>query len=252
MIIQYCSDLHLEFPENRKYLQNNPIEPVGEILILAGDILPFAIDHHNIDFFDIVSENFREIYWLPGNHEYYYSDISDFRDAQFQKIRDNVYVVNNCKVEVDDVNLVFSTLWTKIKPENEFTIVNGLSDFQVIKFKGGRFLPEQYNHLHNEALKFISQEITELNKQKSLVISHHVPTLLNYPEQYKNDGLNDAFAVELYDIIIKSGINYWIYGHHHCNVDGFKIGATKLTCNQMGYVKLKEHNSFSLRRTIKT
>ena len=36
MKIQYASDLHLEFAENRNFIENGGIEPVGEVLILAG------------------------------------------------------------------------------------------------------------------------------------------------------------------------------------------------------------------------
>ena len=39
MKIQYCSDLHLEFPMNKKHLKANPIKPEGEILLLADDIV---------------------------------------------------------------------------------------------------------------------------------------------------------------------------------------------------------------------
>jgi hypothetical protein len=34
-----------------------------------------------------------------------------------------------------------------------------------------------------------------------MVVKHHVPTFMQYPEQYQGDLLSEAFAVELHDFI---------------------------------------------------
>ena len=44
-------------------------------------------------------------------------------------------------------------------------------------------------------------------------------------------------------VIKESGIDYWIYGHSHYNVD-VEIGNTKCVSNQLGYVFHGEHESF--------
>ena len=38
MKIQYCSDLHMEFHENMRFMKSLPFEPVGDVLVIAGDV----------------------------------------------------------------------------------------------------------------------------------------------------------------------------------------------------------------------
>ena len=38
MKIQYASDLHLEFADNMSFIEHGGIEPVGDVLVLAGDV----------------------------------------------------------------------------------------------------------------------------------------------------------------------------------------------------------------------
>lgn len=122
MKVQYCSDLHLEFPENREYLKNNPLIPIGEILLLAGDILPLALINKPYDFFDYACDNFKQVYWIPGNHEYYNYDIKDVPKPLNEKIRENLFLVDNQKLKINDVNFIFSTLWSHINEQNRWKI----------------------------------------------------------------------------------------------------------------------------------
>lgn len=244
MKIQYCSDLHLEFPKNESFLNYHPLKVEGDILILAGDILLFKdIDEHRF-FFKFLSENFKYTYWIPGNHEYYFSDISERSNSFKEEYWKNIFLVNNVSVIHSGIKFIFSTLWSKISHQNEWQIQKGLSDFSVIKKDGGIFTPYDYNLLHQNCIDFIEKELSQNKQDKTVVVTHHVPTFMNYPEQYKESALNEAFATELFDLIEKSNIDYWIFGHSHENIFDFNIGKTILLTNQLGYVNYGENRKF--------
>lgn len=242
--IQYASDLHLEFPKNKDFLKINPLQPKGNVLLLAGDIVPFAVINKHADFFSYISDHFNMTYWIPGNHEYYYFDVAARSGMLCEKIRNNVLLVNNTSLRHGDIQFIFSTLWSKISADYQWQIEKGMSDFQVIKYQGYKFSAERFNQLHEDGLAFLAHELQGPNSLKKVVVTHHVPTLMHYPEQYKGDILNEAFAVELYDFIEADGPDYWIYGHHHHNTLDFKIGKTRLLTNQLGYVQAGEHGLF--------
>lgn len=250
MRIQYASDLHLEFPRNKEFINVNPIEPMGDILLLAGDIMPFTQLERLGSFLDGLVENFETTYWIPGNHEYYGGDMS-LRSGSFEeKIRENVILLNNSTITTAGYRLIFSTLWSQISVQNEQEVLYGLNDFNHIKVDGEPLTVSGYTARHKQALDFLNKELKKEVSEATVVITHHVPTFLHYPQQYKNDPLNEAFASELYDLITEARPDYWIYGHHHNNTTDFTIGKTKMLTNQLGYVAYGEHTRFQRQKTI--
>ena len=250
MLIQYCSDLHLEFPANRAFLASKPLAPRGRILLLAGDIVPFASMEAHEAFFDQLAANYNRIYWIPGNHEYYGSDARR-RSGSFQEnIRENLLLTNNTVVEEDGVRIILSTLWSHIGPRHASEIEQSLNDFNIINYGHRALRATDVNHLHAESLDFIRTELARPTEKKTIVVTHHAPTLFHYPEVYKSSILNEAFAVELFPLIYDSAVSYWIYGHHHFNTPDFNIGKTTLTTNQLGYVERRENRGFSPEKFI--
>jgi predicted phosphohydrolase len=250
MKIQYASDLHLEFKQNKEFLKANPLQPVGDVLLLAGDTVPFALMDKHEDFFSYVSDHFQSTWWIPGNHEYYYSDIADRSGMLNENIRSNIHLVNNVTVQQDWGRLIFSTLWSKINPVSQWQAEAGISDFHVIKWNSQRFTTTRFNQLHADSLRFIESELKAGSTKKTMVITHHVPTLMNYPEEYKSSDLNGAFVCELSNIMEVFSPDYWIYGHHHRNTRDFEIGNTRLLTNQIGYVQYNEHLLFNSNKYI--
>jgi predicted phosphohydrolase len=247
MKIQYCSDLHLEFPANKNYLKKNPIEPAGDILILAGDIVLFSHIYAEKSFFDYLSDNFQHVYWLPGNHEYYRSDFNQ-RTGTFQEnIRSNVTLLNNTNIVHQDTRLVFSTLWSQIDPTKELVIKKVMSDFKLITINGRVINIDDYNNLHADCLSFLKSQLTTPTTQRTIVATHHRPTFLNYPEQYRHSELNTAFATELYNLIETSHASHWIFAHTHETLPDTTIGQTILTTNPLGYIERNEHHAFKTR-----
>jgi predicted phosphohydrolase len=245
MLFQFCSDLHIEFQQNKDFLKKNPLVPKAEVLLLAGDIGLFYEIQKYKDFFSWISDNFRQTYWVPGNHEYYNYEMTAKQESFSERITDNLILTNNTVFYEGDVKIIASTLWSKIGDRNHGMIEYNMNDFRVIRYRGWQLTASIFNELHKNCLNFVTSELVKSDQTtKSIVLTHHIPTFLNYPERFKNDILNDAFAVELFDLIEKHGPDVWVYGHHHQNIKDFHIGKTLLVNNQLGYVKYGENEKF--------
>ena len=248
MKIQYASDLHLEFQDNSRFLRNNPMIPVGDILLLAGDIGYLGDNSYNLHpFWDWASDNFRQTLVIPGNHEFYKSgDLATIQNGCIAEIRPNVKCYYNTVVTIDDIDFILCTLWSTIRIENAFITQQSVSDFYRIAYNGRLLIPHFFNQVHQESVAFLHDAVKATNNPKRVVVSHHVPTALCMAEEFKNSRINGAFVAELHEFIHENQIDYWIYGHSHRNMPEIDINGTKMLCNQLGYVAYGEHGTFNL------
>lgn len=248
MKIQYASDLHLEFGDNGRYLGLGGIAPVGDILVLAGDVSYLGdqgLMRHR--FFDWCSEHFRETYIVPGNHEFYGGyDIEQTMADYESQYRDNVRYLNNRCVMLEDTELFFTTLWTRISPLHLWTVQQGMNDFRHGVLDGARFCANDVDGLHKRCLEWLESALKASTANRKVVVTHHCPTMRGEFNNYPGGALNSAFMVDLDDFIETCGADYWLYGHtHYAGGSGTRIGQTQLLCNQLGYVCYNEHRAFN-------
>jgi predicted phosphodiesterase len=250
MKIQYASDLHLEFTDNRNFLKNNPIKPVGDILALAGDIGYLTQYALYADFWDYVSANFRETIVAVGNHELYtYYDLANIPDGLAATIRHNVKVYYNAVVQIDNVDFIVSTLWSKIPICDVYMTERSVNDFHRIMYKGKQLSYNVFNDEHERCLSFVKTSVAQSTAEKIVVVTHHVPSFALSSPDFAGSRINGAFTVELGNYIADSKIDCWIYGHSHRNIDR-SIGNTLCLSNQLGYVSQKENHSFDVEKVI--
>lgn len=253
MKIQYASDLHLEFRENWRILrQEEPMDVRGDVLVLAGDIGYLGDDNYcTHPFWDWASENFRQVIVALGNHEFYkYYNLQTMHDGLIGEIRPNVHYYYNKVIRIDkDIDIIVSTLWAHIDLKDAYQTEHSVTDFHRIMYGEDLLTFSEFNKEHQRCLDFIVRSVAESNAKHKVLVTHHVPSFQLMSPEFGGSRINGAFTVELANYIERSGIDYWIYGHSHRNIDKI-IGKTHCVSNQFGYAFHNEHVSFNRKKFI--
>lgn len=242
MKIQYASDLHLELSDNSRLFSHGiPLQAVGDVLILAGDCMYLNKDTTCKKFWQWAAENFQRVLIVPGNHEFYkLGDVAKNGDSWHHYILPNVSYHQNEVVRIGDTDFILSTLWSYIAGQQENDIFYGMNDFRQIRYNKSQFTTDDVIEEHMKAISFIKKSVAESDAEHKVVVTHHLPTFKVVAPRHKDSPLSSAFATELKEYIEDSGIDLWIYGHSHTNIDT-TIGNTRIICNQFGYVSHEEH-----------
>lgn len=243
------SDLHIEFSEFKPHVDTNNVDAI----VLAGDIW----------------KGDRGIYWargqwpnkpiiyVAGNHEYY----GKVRGQVLSSLRiaakvNNVHFLENDEVILDGIRFLGCTLWTDFKLFGEAhklrcmqEAVSGLNDFRVIHEGDRIYSPTDALALFEESYAFLKRKlIDEKFKGKTVVITHHLPSMLSVAERFKNDPISACFASNLDHLFGHSDL--WIHGHTHDSFD-YTVRGTRVICNPRGYSKFdKDVENFNFKPNL--
>lgn len=254
------SDLHME--AGAKGFRPDPIADEKDVnLFLAGDICEIDKLNTIIPFLIDMSVRFKNVVYVPGNHEFYHGHIHLAVDKLKNAINDakdnmnnylyNVHFLNNDSVNIDGYNVIGSTLWTNMNNHNPMAMwdaENGLNDYRLIKISGYRKLRavDTYNE-HVKCIRYLEKKLSDLAGQKNIVITHHAPSHLSIAPEYIGDRLNPAYISELSEFVDKHKPILWCHGHVHNSFD-YMLYDTRVLCNPRGYFfgKHPENQAFSM------
>jgi len=226
MTLQVMSDLHLE------HAPFYPEQSDADIVVLAGDI---ATGSDGVlwarDMFQC------SVIYVCGNHEYHDPCLSISEHmAAMKKAAEgsNVMLLDNDMIEIGGVRFLGSTLWTDL---SDFGSTLYCDRDNIVVDHDADNAPIHFSVEHQQALfernsDWLETELGKPFEGKTVVVTHHAPSLRSLHPQYAGNDWNPCFMSNLEDLM--PGVDLWLHGHTHSSFD-HQIGTTRVVCNPRGY-----------------
>lgn len=234
MKLLLLSDLHNEFFRPKPV---PPIEATGaDVIVLAGDI-----DTGTQGLAWAASEAGRlgkPVIYVAGNHEYYRYDISLTAEMRaFAAQHEGLYFLENDEWVPGGVRFLGCTLWTDYRAVGDPALAmpevqRRLNDHHLIKYGERLFSPEDALALHRQSRTWLEARLAQPFAGRTVVITHHGPSLLCKHPRFPMDVFGTAFLSDLDDLVEQADL--WCFGHTHANLDT-QVGKCRLVSNQRGY-----------------
>lgn len=227
MRIQYISDLHLEFKDNKDALIH--IKD-SDVLIIAGDL---GVGESIFDYLIYLSKE-RHVIFVYGNHEFYNKkSIYKLKEKGLliEKENKNLHILDKKSVIIDNVKFIGATGWIdgSFKKLNQSIYPNYNDFYQIKDFK------KSHQIWGKEDSKFLENEIKNSTTKYNIMITHFLPLIDCISKTYIGDIYNPCFSNNytwMYNYSDK--INYWIHGHSHEYLKR-KINSIEFCRNSFGY-----------------
>ena len=232
MKLRILSDIHSEFLADRQHkipkILDKTILPElpddkDTVLIIAGDLGSMNYPTALVKTVDHIAPRFKHVVYVAGNHEYYGTDLQDGVKEIHDKIKhhDNVIFDNFEKIPFaylgdagSQNNLWMATLWSDYNKRNALSMLwsqDGMTDHNQIKGLDtkSKVRAEELLLVHD----YMVEQLVDGVQLGDVVVTHHAPSFLSVPEEYRGDKLNGSFASELSDLIQDLMPALWVHGH---------------------------------------
>lgn len=246
MEVVLISDVHLEFYKQYEHPIDLYKKYDCDTLIIAGDFSQ-PLDHNGKpnEIFIYHLRKLRSMYkyviYVTGNHEYYrcldlFMTTQDV-DHIIEKMCDSLdihFLQKSCWIHpLKNILFAGCTLWSQI----DYGGKTNCNDFMRIFDSTSKYL-ELHND-HKSWLENIIKETREIPQLiethasiKTIVVTHHLPTLKMIGDSYKKQN-NTAFATDL-DYLLETPLIAWFCGHSHCPKTEYVNGILVVN-NATGY-----------------
>ena len=207
-----ASDLHIE--QHERFVPEDMLNPLANILVLAGDIGSLYRVDQLRTFLTYVCSRFKWIIYVPGNYEYYH--INGAKELTMFQLKNNLlrlakefpnlFVLDQGYLDIGkEVRVIGATLWSHIKTIRPYIV------------RIPEMNKELYNKLHKSDLKYLTETIKNARKEnkKVMVVTHYPPIPAPHGRKTK---FRELYENHLPPEIFHQ-VSAWVYGHTHDNTE---------------------------------
>ncbi len=244
MHVRLMSDLHMEHGWSGPNMDLDLSQPA--VLVLAGDI------HRGDCVLEWIVQYFLEpwpklhVIYVEGNHEFYGDYLDQLserlsREAQLKCVQ-RLHYLHQSQVVLHGIRFLGTTLWTdfKLNEENPAwamkTAEECLVDYRRIRFHPNKprlIVGQDVLNQHNKQITWLVEALAQPFTGKTVVVTHHAPSIQSIAPCFKADRLSPAFASNFEQLAERA--DYWLHGHTHYSVDYF-LGGCRVLSNPSGYL----------------
>ena len=239
MKFQIISDVHIETMDDpiQSFKDGKLWFPYSNNLIICGNLGEARNDVY-FSFLDEIRKHYGRVFVVPGNQEFFFSDIETIQDkiAVYCQSATNVYFLNNTMYDLGNVVILGGTLWADIELSNTSHLS---TKYQYIKKDMNNELScKDTVDMHKKSVKWLESVFNFIEQtEKKVIVCTHFPPLVKGVSNPKieNETKNIGYATDLSEIMTKySCIKTWVFGHTNWPVNSLKSNI-KIVSNPIGY-----------------